>query len=160
MRRSLLTFVGCLLIMAASVAVFSPVSAQAGLTADEQAYFDEMTPIFQDLTESLPRAADLMSNPQIFSDDWKIALAVELVTWQSAYQQALAIVPPASLATVHAEIIESLRLLDEAADDITAGVDELDVDKIDLATAKIQLATEHINEATRLLNDFALANAA
>jgi hypothetical protein len=160
MRRSLLTIVGCLLAIASSVAFASLVSAQAVLTDDEQAYFDEMTPIFQSLSDSLPRASELMSNPQIFSDDWKLALAVELVTWKTAYQEALTITPPNSLANVHDEILESLRLLDEAADDMSVGIDEFDADKIELASSKIQLANEHINEATRLINEFALANAA
>jgi hypothetical protein len=160
MRRSLPSIVGCLLAISASVSLLSPATAQAALNAEEQAYFEEMTPIFQRLSQSLPRAADLMANPEIFSDDWKMALAVELAIWKSAYQEAVTITPPASLADVHAEIIESLRLLDEAADDMATGIDEFDADKIELANAKIQLANEHINEATRLINDFTLANAA
>ena len=159
MRRSLLTIVGCLLAIASSVALAAPIGAQAALTDEEQTYFDEMTPIFQSLADSLPDAAELMSNPEIFSDDWKLALAGELVTWKLAYQEALAITPPDSLSAVHAEIMESLRLLDEAAADIADGIDEFNVDKIELANNKILLANEHINEATRLINEFALAKA-
>lgn len=123
-------------------------------TANVAAYIDEITPILSDMSDSLGRFSALASNPRIGSDDWTIEVATELAIWRVSYERAQEIVPPASIASVHAETLSSLNLLNDASFLIAEGLDTFDAAKLEQAAALIQEATDKIGTANDLLTEF------
>lgn len=128
----------------------------APLTADELAYVNTVVSQTQIMSSSLERFSDLMSSSQMFTDSWMISVAAELVTWQSVYQEALQMSVPPRFATVHAKYLEGLSYYNQAVDQITYGIDNLDASSLEYAATLMSLGTQSIQEATQELNALGL----
>lgn len=102
---------------------------------------------------SLNRFGDLMGDPQIFTDAWMIDVAVELVTWDSTYDEAMAITPPSRFAEFHAVYVEALGNVSEAGDLFAQGIDNFDPELINQAAEKLNRGTVLLEEAARMLNE-------
>jgi hypothetical protein len=66
----------------------------------------------------------------------------------------LALSPPLSLANLHAQVVEALRLYSEAGTDFGRGMDTLDMELINQGVSKMTQASERIDEANELLEEF------
>jgi hypothetical protein len=126
----------------------------AGLSPAEQDYVAALGPILTEMGASLDRAGLLFADPRFTDQDWIIDLAVELVTWQHAYEDAAALSPPPSLEEIHALTLEALRLHSVAADQIVTGVDTGDVDLLSQAAGNIEQGGVLVDQANDLFNEF------
>lgn len=127
--------------------------APQGLSADEQAYIDEVMPIVDTVSASLETTGELFQNPRFGQDDWTIQVVAQFVTWDLAYEQAGEITPPPAFANIHALFLEALRLLSSAGDDLILGLDTLDVALIEQGANKIVQAGELMTRAAAELEE-------
>lgn len=130
-----------------AVPVVAAPSAPQELSADEQAYIDEVMPIVDTVSDSLDNTSELFQNPRFGQDDWTFQVVAEFVTWDLAYEQASEITPPPAFASVHALFLEALRLLSSAGDDLILGLDTLDVAMIEQGANKIVQAGALMTQA-------------
>jgi hypothetical protein len=126
--------------------------AQVGLTAEEEAYADEVIRITETMSDSFNQLAVLMNNPQFGDVDWTINVAAQFAVWHVSYDEALALSPPPAFADMHTLFVNAMRLYSEASTDAATGIDALDVDlinqavdKMDEASFLLDLASEEID---------------
>jgi hypothetical protein len=122
-------------------------NAQVGFTAEERAYVAEMEPILTTVGESLIRFGELSQDPRLFDEDWVFEAALQFVIWRSSYQEMLALQPPPAFADIHSLYVEALRLIVEASEDISVGMDTGDLARMNQALAKTEQATVLIDQA-------------
>lgn len=122
----------------------------AEVSAEELVYAAEIVQQTQTMSDSLARMAALTEGADVslfLDDDWKLAVAVELVIWQQTYEDALAMTPPPRFAAAHAKYLESLSYFVQAGDAFAYGVDNFDVASIEQAAALMELGTQALAEA-------------
>lgn len=124
------------------------------LSSEELNYIDALHNNAATVANALKEFTVLMKNPQIGNDEWTIDVAAQLVIIQFAYDEAIQMNPPESMAHIHYKYIQGMSNLNDATDLITSGIDNLDSSKIRQATNKIESGTQYIEEATALLNAF------
>jgi hypothetical protein len=125
----------------------------AGVSPEEGAYAAEVGRQMVVLGESMGTFADLMAVPRIGQDDWTLQLVGVIVTWQTAYDEALAMSPPPSLSEVHVSYLSALGYLNAAGDDIVAGLDTSDVGRLNSAATNLELANAELATTQDLIND-------
>jgi hypothetical protein len=101
--------------------------------------------------ESMTTFSDLVAAPRLGQDDWTLQLAGVIVTWQLAEDEALALTPPA-FAEVHASYLTVLRYLNLAGDDIVAGLDTFDVERLNRAATNLELANAELVTTQSLID--------
>jgi hypothetical protein len=134
-----------------SAAENAPSGLTSDFTADEIAYANEILRQTQTMADSLGRFAELTENVDIatvYTTEWQVAAAVELVIWQQTYQDALNLVPPPRFAAVHAKYLEGLSYISQSADEFAYGVDNFDIASIEQAAVLMNLGNEAILEAS------------
>ncbi len=105
----------------------------AGWTAEEQAYLNWLAIQTVTLQGSMESFTTLTGNFQVtdlFDMNWIIQVAAVAATWQVAYDDAAAYVPPPAFAEVHSYWIDATAHLANAADYLTYGIDNLDAASI------------------------------
>jgi hypothetical protein len=120
----------------------------------EQDYVAALGPVLTEMGASLDRAGPLFADPRFTAQDWIIDLAVELVTWQQAYEDAAALSPPPSLEEIHTITLEALRLHSVAADQIITGIDTGNADLLSQAGGNVEQGGVLVNQANQLFNEF------
>jgi endonuclease YncB( thermonuclease family) len=131
----------------------------SGFTPEEQAYADGVTDILDYLLPSFDKfsslMADMSADPYLMLDgEWKFGVGLQLGIWKAAYEDALTLTPPDSMASVHALFLESLRLYSEAADNIAYGIDNLDLDSLEYGASLMSQANAQMNLASDELGAF------
>ena len=126
----------------------------------EQAYRFEVAEIIAGdwgLATSLGIVGELLTqageNPVLmFSDEWKLQLAVALTGLRTAYQAILELSPPQNLKRFHDHLVDALYYCDASVDKFVEGIDNFDVDAIGAGSSlmaicgdKFQLATQDPN---------------
>jgi hypothetical protein len=140
-----------LVLAALLTACIAPTAYAQEITPEEQAYATIMADHSGRVTEALRQLSNLMSNPQIGDDEWTIDVAVQIVTIQMLYDEAMEIDPPSSMANIHYKYVQAMNHLDTATDLIVQGIDALDVTLIDQANSEMVSATQLMNEVTELV---------
>jgi hypothetical protein len=112
-----------------------------------------MEPILTTVGESLIRFGELSQDPRLFDEDWVVEVALQFVIWRSSYQDMLALQPPPAFADIHALNVEALRLIVEASEDISVGLDTGDDARLSQALPKIEQANALIDQARVLLDE-------
>ena len=118
-----------------------------GLSAEEQAYIDEVLPIIDTMSASLETAGELIQNPRFGEDDWTLSVAAELATWRVSYDDALAIQAPPAFVTMHELFLESLRLFSDASFDIANGLDTFDAALLESGANKMVQGSDYLIQA-------------
>lgn len=121
-----------------------------GFSTEEQAYVADLVDIVRPVGEGLTHVGELFMNPRLGDDEWTTEIIVEFILWQSAYQDIQALTPPPAFAEIHAQYVESLRLITEASDEILLALDTGDVQLLNQAMLKIDQAHELILYASSL----------
>lgn len=103
---------------------------------------------FQDLAPLGQRLADDITDQGALH-----ALMAETGVFEAAYEAALEIEAPPLVMEAHAEMMDGLELLDEAAPLMREGFAEVDAATLNAATGLLSEANGHIEEATRLLQE-------
>ena len=124
------------------------------LTASEQTYAIAIGEHSGKVSTAFSELGALMSEPQIGNDEWTIDVAVQLVTIQTLYDEAMEMEPPSSMADIHYKYVQAMQHYDTAVDLVIEGIDALDADLINQATAEIETGNQFLNEATRLVEEF------
>ena len=99
-----------------------------------------------------------MSNPLIGDDEWTLNVAVQLVTIQALYDEAIEINPPSSMTNIHYKYVQAMKHFESATQLIAQGIDELDANLINQATAEMNLGGQLIDEATELIEEFTMTH--
>ena len=135
-----------------------PDESATGDTAEEAEYLRQVNDLVGAFNDSYVRVAELFGRPQSDDPEWTADLATELTLWQDTYQEMQHLDPPPRFAEFHATTLEALALFDEAATDITVGLDHPnlenpDFDRVSLGLEKIIRATAPMEAAMRLLDE-------
>lgn len=128
------------------------------LTTAEQAYATTVADQTVTVGGTLAELGELFRNPQIGNDQWTLQVSVQLVTIRMAYDEAMELDPPSSMAEIHLKYTQAMSHLNDATYLITRGVDELDPSLIDEASQKIHTGGQLIEETTRLVVEFGEAH--
>lgn len=124
------------------------------LTSSEQAYAITIVAHTTRVGQALTELGELMSNPQMGDDEWRLDVAVQLVTIRALYGEATEIDPPSSMTNIHYKYLQAMKHYATATDLIAEGIDELDANLIDQATTEMNMALQLTNEATKLMEEF------
>jgi hypothetical protein len=81
-----------------------------------------------------------------------IEVAAQFAIWRSSYQDVFALALPPAFADIHSLYVEALRLIVDASDDITVGLDTGDAARLNQAMPKIEQAQDLIDQARVLLD--------
>ena len=130
-----------------------PDGSATGDTAEEAEYLRHANELVGAFNDSYVRVAELFGRPQISDPEWTADLATELALWQDTYQEMQRLDPPPLFEEFHATTLEALALFDEAATDITVGLDNSDFDRVSVGLEKIIRATAPMEAAMRMLDD-------
>jgi hypothetical protein len=128
-----------------------PTATTFEATTEELEYGAEILRQTRTMADSLARFAALTEDADatsFLSEEWLVAVAVELVIWQQTYQDALSLNPPPRFAAAHAKYLEGMGYISQSADAFAYGVDNFDVDSIEQAAVLMSLGNAAIQEAT------------
>ena len=134
--------------------VTPPVTTTPTLTTEEQVYLETMIGLNELSADVSYEIGILLENPQIFDDDWRFEVALQLSMVRILYEEAEAIEPPSSLSPYHTKYVQSLYRYDKSCDLLVQGIDELDLDILEEAIEEIDIALQLMEEAMLLLDEF------
>ena len=132
--------------------------SEPAITPSEQAYTITIADHSSKASEALYELSALMSNPLIGDDEWTLNVAVQLVTIQALYDEAIEINPPSSMTNIHYKYVQAMKHFESATQLIAQGIDELDANLINQATAEMNLGGQLIDEATELIEEFTMTH--
>lgn len=131
----------------------------SGFTAEETLYAAQVLDQIGTLTSSMQDLTELTSDPQLGDTGWTIRVAAVIQAWRSIRDEAEKMTPPDAYKEVHDTYLQALDDLNAAGDDIAAGIDNLDADRLTSAQASIQKASDELAEAGRLADEVAASRA-
>jgi endonuclease YncB( thermonuclease family) len=132
----------------------TPAPVAAGWSPEEEAYVDWMLGQVALVSDSMITMTGLTSNfapTDLFDQNWIFQMAAVAATWQLSYDNAIAYTPPPAFAEVHALWIEATAHYANASDYMVYGIDNLDVDSINLAAQELNLGNAAVTQATEAL---------
>lgn len=129
------------------------------LTAQEEAYFDELSAELDHATDIAFGLQDLFSMvgndvTVLFDDEWRLDMAAHLVEWQQFHVAAQGMNPSPRQQHIHNIWLESTNLMSLSADDIIDGIDNIDPAPIERGTARIVYATLLMDDLTAAIELF------
>jgi len=136
----------------------SPSTGLPAISSEEQSYATAIQDNAYAVANVLEELSFLMTEPEIGNDEWTLDVATQLVIIQLAYDEAIQMTPPDSMAHIHYKYIQAMNDFNDATDLIASGIDNLDASMIEQATSKIQSGSQHLVEATDLVNTFIAAH--
>ena len=126
----------------------------ATLSASEQDYINTITSQCTIVGNAFTEVGNLLQDYQFGNDEWTIHVAVQLVIIRSAYDEAMDIEPPTSMADIHYKYVQGMNHFNTMTDLLTKGIDQLDTGLIEQAVSEANAGTEYIYEAAAMMNDF------
>lgn len=131
----------------AAAGAAAPAPAPAG---DTEAYLTEASAGYDAVIASMGVFAALIgAPPDEPTDTYRDALRAEASIWQASYDQAVSLTPPDDLADLHEQYLAFMELMNEAATNIDAGLDQDDPDLIDQGINQVIEATTLIESLDR-----------
>jgi len=124
------------------------------LTASEQNYVATLADHTSSFAEEWNKITDLLEEPQIESDEWRIDVDTQLATLRPIYDEAFEIEPPSSMANIHDKYTQAMYHFDISTDLIAEGIDTLNADLLNEAVSDMELGIEDMEETTRLMDEF------
>ena len=94
-------------------------------------YSAQINEIVPNMGSALEHMSTLMQAPRLTSDDWVIDLALQFVIIRQAHEQLVAMDPPASLASVHQQVLSATQDCNDATYAIADGLDRFDADELE-----------------------------
>jgi len=158
MKKSILLTLVIFLCFFCACTTPSPSTGLPALSSEEQSYASALQDNVNMVANALKELASLMTEFQIGNDEWTLDVATQLVIIQLAYDEAIQMNPPDSMAHIHYKYIQAMNDFNDATDLIASGIDNLDASMIEQATSKMQSGTEYLTEATDLVNAFKAAH--
>lgn len=131
---------------------------QQAITPAEQAYATTIGNQATTVGNAFTELTELCQNPQFGNDEWTLLVAVQLTTIRMAYDEAMELDPPSSMAEIHLKYTQGMKAYNDMAYLFARGVDELDPNLIEEATRKMEIGTQLINEAAELTREFTEAH--
>ena len=132
----------------------SPAPPIATLTPAESNYLNIIETNSQTCGTALTELGQLLSDAQIFDEDWIVEVAIQMATIRLCYEEMLATTPPDSMLTIHNKYIQALQHFNNACSLLAEGIDNLDMDSMDQAITEMELGNQFIDEATTAVKDF------
>jgi hypothetical protein len=133
------------------------------ITTEECAYLGYAELVTETIENALNAFADLTGEASndptlMLSEDWQLAVVVQLGTFNATYEIATEAQPPDSLQPFHDTLLSSLRKLSDSGDLFAAGVDNLDPAKIAASADLMGKSNEDASRAVVLLDEFIAAH--
>jgi hypothetical protein len=98
---------------------------------DWQLYNSQISESVVTMGSALEQMSALMGTPRLTSDDWIFDLALQFVIIRQAHEQLMVVKPPASLASVHQQVLSATQDCNDATYAIAEGLDNFDVDELE-----------------------------
>lgn len=128
----------------------TPVDGATPTVEDASAYLDTTKAQYDAVIASMGVFAALIGAPPAQPEEsYRDALLAEAAIWQEAYEDASELTPPAELEELHASYLAFLRLMNEAAENIMAGINDDDPELIDEGISRVIEATALIEDLDR-----------
>jgi len=127
------------------------------LTANEQNYVATLADHTSRFVEEWNKLTDLLEEPQIENDEWRMDVDTQLAILRPLYDEAFEIEPPSSMAHIHDKYAQAMYHFDMSTDLIDEGIDTLNADLLNEAISDMELGIENMEETTRLMDDFIAA---
>ena len=121
-------------------------SAEETYRADVIEITTQYADAFVDFSELTTAAGE--DSSLLLDSDWKIDMAVVLVTMKSLNEEVRALDPPGRFVDVHSHLLDAVEHYDRFITLFTTGVDTLDVNKINQAGEELLLGNAAIGQAT------------
>lgn len=134
----------------------TPDTAAADARATVTHYRGELTLMSSTLGDAMTTYGELMNQASmdpalIFSDDWKLSIAVEMARMRFQADRIRGWTPAPGYEAVNAKLIEMANVLDQALSAATAGIDNFDADQITYGAQLLGQVGTLTQEATQLL---------
>ncbi len=133
---------------AASLPTAEPVATDA---LDVMAYSRAMTQHATTISGALNDISKLSEHPRLGDANWQIDMATAFAILRAENVAMQQITPPASMQTIHDEILLATADLDAMTYRYAKGIDTLDANEIRAATKLMESGTRHIVTATELM---------
>lgn len=120
-------------------------------------YFSKSADITQITGNALEEMSEFLQAkplPILWTDGEIIKVATQIVTIQISYKDAEKLQPPKEIEKIHATFLEGMKCYNDAMDNLTKGIDSLDVDSINKAANKMNEGNEFIKETAKLIEEF------
>jgi hypothetical protein len=125
-------------------------AAPPTVAADASAYLETTKAQYDAVIASMGVFAALIGAPPAQPEEsYQDALLAEAAIWQQAYEGASEVTPPAELEELHTSYLAFLSLMNEAAENITAGINDDDPELIDEGISRVIEATALIEDLDR-----------
>ncbi len=115
-------------------ATVMPVPPTVDVVSDERAaYAAAVVGPMELMGEGLGRLGTLLSEPDLFNDDWRVQVAGSMAVMMFADESIMEIIPPSSLVAEHGMLVEAFNLCRAMTVPLTEGIDGLSAEKLNLA---------------------------
>lgn len=130
------------------------IQEEPSLTSAEQAYLDTTGGRATEVGEAFANLSSLLDDPRYGTDEWTLQVAVQLTTIRLAYDEAMELKPPSSMAEIHSQYSQGMDAYNDMTYLFSRAIDELDSDLLDQAMVRMESGAQFIKEATRLIEEF------
>jgi len=135
-------------------------SKPSPLTTSEQNYIiiieDQATTVGQAFNE----LGALLQNPQYDNDEWTLKVATQLVIIRTAYDEAMQLDVPDSMAHIHLKYTQGMKHYNSSTYLLAQGIDNLDANLVEEAGREMDTGAQLILEAADLKDEFRHAHGA
>ncbi|MXY96037.1 MAG: SH3 domain-containing protein [Caldilineaceae bacterium SB0664_bin_27] len=136
-------------------ATSKPTSTPTPDVLKEYAYRASIGEIFVSdwgIAESMELIGDLFieagENPLLMlSDDWKTRVGIAMAALKVAYEDIQGLTPPENLKRFHDLTVDALSYCDAAIDQLAAGIDNFDIDSLEVGAGLLDLCSEKLDLA-------------
>lgn len=137
---------------AVGIGLNAPKAAGAAALSQDEAVYVGQTSMIADLeATSLQAFSTLANNAQPGDATWNEDIIAQTQIWKALNTEVGKLNAPPRFQQVQSDLVQAFGLMDQAADDVRAGVTQLDTNSIAQATQEIQQATPLIQEAAQLI---------
>lgn len=125
----------------------------ASSTSDEQVYVQAVLTHFGDMSTAVPAIATLLQTPDLFDEQWRLDLAIQMAVLVVVDQRASALQPPTRLAAFHEDLLLATGTCAAFANSLADGLDNFDADLLQVASVQVVSCAELSTAAFEVLQD-------
>lgn len=123
------------------------------IEANYEDYFTTVANKTKELGDALGSLGELMTDPQIGTDDWTIAVSLQMATIQLAHEAISDLEIPPGLEGFHEFLTSATGDCSEATDHLAKGLDNLDKNELDLSASFIKSCNGKLDDLTKRMNE-------
>ena len=125
-------------------------------SADAGQYLASMSDKAMMIATAMQNLSDLLQNPKLFDNNWRIMVASQMAVIRIAYQDMTKLQPPPELNEIHSAAVDAAGDCNKAMDYLASGIDNMDTEALGQAQSLIMSCSSKFEHATALVNKFKL----